>query len=370
MSRIKALLFLLALPAQVPLASATVTYFVGTCVKTPFATIAQALEASPSPNVIKVCPGSYPEQVVITFPVTIEGISAGNATGATIAAPAGGLVINASDFAGLPVAAQVLIENASGDVNLNNLTVDGSNNNVTSCSPACPSVVGVFYQNSPGTATHLSVQNQRGNCFGVGIWAEGGTAHPSVTVESSNVQQSDNWGIVAEADIQGEEAEVTATIKGNYVSPGPPSECMGGSFSTPWGIYIGEEAIASVTGNLVTGGSEGIAAYYTASVSKNTVVGANVGIFEFSSSGYSVTSNAVYDGGASGTGIVAASPAAPVTGNTIVAFGNAMDYQCNSGNNVHSNTILGATNGLINVPTGTASVNVYYGVGMISSGGC
>jgi hypothetical protein len=63
MSRIKSLLFVLALAAQVPLASATVTYVVGTCKNTPFKTITSALQATPPPNVVEVCPGFYFETI-------------------------------------------------------------------------------------------------------------------------------------------------------------------------------------------------------------------------------------------------------------------------------------------------------------------
>lgn len=197
MSRIKSLLFLLVLAAQVPLASAAVTYAVGSCKPglSSFPTIMRALEAIPAPNVVQVCPGTYAEQVVITNPVTLEGISASNsATGPTITAPTGGLVANAADDFGAALAVQIWIENAPGEVNLTNLTVDGINNNVGN---EAPYNVGVFYQNSPGTANRLFVVNQSGNLRGYGIWLEGGSANPSVTVENSLVANFDWVGIYA-----------------------------------------------------------------------------------------------------------------------------------------------------------------------------
>ena len=100
MSRIKTLLFLMALTAQVTVASATVTYAVGSCEPKllSFTTIMSALGATPAPNVVKVCPGAYTEQVVITFPVTLEGVSASNSAASIIAPPSSGLVANASEI--------------------------------------------------------------------------------------------------------------------------------------------------------------------------------------------------------------------------------------------------------------------------------
>src|SRR5271168_4707538 len=123
MSRIKTLLFLMALTAQVTVASATVTYAVGSCEPKllSFTTIMSALGATPAPNVVKVCPGAYTEQVVITFPVTLEGVSASNSAASIIAPPSSGLVANASDEFGDSLAVQLWVKNVSGEVNISNM---------------------------------------------------------------------------------------------------------------------------------------------------------------------------------------------------------------------------------------------------------
>src|SRR5271163_4788165 len=99
MSRIKPLLFLLALAAQASLASATVTYVVGTCKNSnnTITSITQALQTIPQPNVVEVCPGYYVEQVVITFPVTLEGISDDSTAAVYIQPPSSGLVTTTTD---------------------------------------------------------------------------------------------------------------------------------------------------------------------------------------------------------------------------------------------------------------------------------
>jgi hypothetical protein len=364
MSRMKSLLLLLAMAAPVPLASATVTYAVGTCEPNfaSFITISAALAATPSPNVIEVCPGTYAEQIVITVPVTLEGISNGNLTGATIAVPPGGLAVNATNDFGYAMAAQVLVQNVAGKVNLSNLTVDGTGNNVTAC---CAGIVGVFYANSPGTLSHLTVQNQSGNLFGTGIWVEGGGVNPSVTVENSNLQGFDNSGILTATNSS--TSELTATIKGNYVI----------EQGTASGIILGKGATVSVSGNLITGYfSILVEAGGWGAVSKNTIGGPGSGIYggvgiTTVADGVAVTSNEIFNSGNS-TGILVETSVAPVTGNIITESGAAIDFHNIAGGNVHSNTVLGAEFGLVNVPTNAVSSDTFYNVGSIrcAEAGC
>lgn len=362
MSRIKTLVFLLALTAQLPLASAkTITYAVGTCEPklVSFTTISSALAATPPPNVVEVCPGTYKEQILITFPVTLEGVSVGNSDQAIIAPPPGGLVINAYDDRGDDLAAQVVVQNAGGEVDLTNLTVDATGNDIIGRSIA---IVGVFYQNTPGTVNRLTIQNQNGNLEGVGIWLEGGSANPSITMENSNLQNFDFAGIEGETETLSGTSELTATIKGNDLAS---------SFDGSNGFLFLFGLTASVTDNLINGGTGGMLIYGgNISVSKNTIVSADIGI-DVENDSISVTSNTIYNTATgTGTGIVANSAVAPVTGNTIVRFPTGIDFKCTAGNNVHSNTILVAGNGLLNVPTGTVSANTYYNLGTMSSGGC
>jgi hypothetical protein len=363
MSRTKFLLFLFALAMRAPLASATVTYAVGSCEpRLPsFEMIQNALSATPQPNVIKICPGTYPEQLVITFPVTLEGISAGNATGATISVPASGLSVNATNSIYGNAAAQVLVQNAGGEVNLGNLTVDGTGNKVGTSA----SVVGVYYANSPGTMDHLTIQNQNGNELGFGVWLEGDGANPSVTVENSNLRGFDNSGVIAETNSSS--SGLTATIEGNYFTASFPSYPVQG------GIGIGSGVNASVSGNLISPGfTVGVGGGTEGSIFKNTIIGAL--FFGIWTHGASVTSNTIYDSGTSNTdppsaAIWVGSTVALVTGNIITQFGsygNAIDYDCVAGSNVHSNTIQGAPTALLNVPPGTVTPNTFYNVSALS----
>ncbi len=373
MARIKFLLFVLALAAQVPLASATVTYVVGSCKPnfppaSIFLHINDAVSATPAPNVVEICPGTYAEVVGIYKPMTVEGISSSNADQAIITVPSGGLFIDDGDDLGDFLAAQIVIGNVTGEVNISNLTIDATGNNVTSSDTY---IVGVFYQNSSGTVKDLTVQNQNGNGgSGVAIWAEGGNHKPSVTVENNNLENFDYAGIYAETNSSS--SELSVTLKDNDLA----TSLLGTQI--PSGIQLGAGQTASVTGNLITGGFKGVLINGgKGTVSGNTVVSAPIG-FDIENNGVSVTSNTIYNAigcglfcsTGVGIGIYANSAAAPVTDNTIAQSGIGIYFNCVAAKNVHSNTILDAGLGLFGIPAGVISHNTYYNVGEINLGGC
>ena len=53
------------------------TYYVGSCKTGAYSTISAAVAAVPADSIIDVCPGTYPEQVVISQPLTLQGIASG-----------------------------------------------------------------------------------------------------------------------------------------------------------------------------------------------------------------------------------------------------------------------------------------------------
>lgn len=56
------------------------TYAVGTCLQqyVSFSTIQSAVSSVPAGSIIKVCSGTYFEQVTITQPLTLEGVAVSN----------------------------------------------------------------------------------------------------------------------------------------------------------------------------------------------------------------------------------------------------------------------------------------------------
>ncbi|HLK34056.1 MAG TPA: right-handed parallel beta-helix repeat-containing protein [Terriglobales bacterium] len=228
------------------------TVAVGTCRShlTSYSTIQAAVNAVKSGSTILVCPGFYPEQVTIHKQLTVEGVQAGTANAAVITSPATGLVGNATSLtSGNPIAAQILVSNTLGPVDISNLTIDGANNLITGC---LPNPMGIFYQNASGTISEVATRNQSispyssfGGCqSGLGIFVQSGgtgaitTSH--VTVSGSTVHDYQKNGIT------GNEAGTRLTVLGNSVmGMGPVSG------AAQHGIQIGYGATGTIQGNSV-----------------------------------------------------------------------------------------------------------------------
>jgi hypothetical protein len=371
MSRINfvllSLIIVLTLGASDLLAVTTLTYAVGTCKPSlpSFSTISAALVATPAPNVVLVCPGTYPEQIVITQAVTLQGVSNGDSDQAVIVPLSGGLTNTAADDLGDTLFYQVWVNNASGPVNLSKLTIDGTGNGVTS---ACyPFVVGVFLQNSAGTVSSVATRNQKGNGCGFGFYVEGGASNPSVTIQNSSIHDYDFAGIQTETNSA--TSEVTATITGNDVT------CAFTGIDFCGGILLEAGTTDTVTGNFISSTNTGISALpsVTGSISRNTVVnvvnGGGVGIFT-AADAVSVTSNKIIntDSNNSSIGISLFTSVATVQGNVITNANAGIGFNCTANPNVHSNTIMDAASGVVNVPSAINTTNSYANVGTIRSG--
>ena len=127
-----------------------------------FATINAAVAAvggsQGSSGTVYICPGTYPEQVVITRNISLRGVSDGQGSQVHIVPPPGGLVVNAqSVFDGTPYSAQIVVKNARGPT-LSGLTVDGTGNNL---SGGCgTNLAGILLQNASGVIESNVVSNQ------------------------------------------------------------------------------------------------------------------------------------------------------------------------------------------------------------------
>ncbi len=357
------LLAAVGLIAAAHLLSAT-TLAVGNCKSGGYSSIQAAVNAAPAGAIVQVCPGNYSEQVSITRAVTLQGITSYNQQGTYILPPAAGFVPNATDDFGRAVAAQVLVQNSTGAVNISNLVVDGGGNGVSGCPPA---VAGIMYQNSPGTIKGVTTMHQIANQCGLGIWVEGGTSNPSVTVEDNNVLDFDYTGIYSET-IYHANTELTAKITANYVS--------GVYFVHLAGIWIDSGSTSTVTNNEVIGNNTSrsfvdygflVGPYTAGSVSANTVQQATVGILTVADA-VPVTSNRFL--GIYGTGIDVKTPLGTIKKNYIEGS-TAIEFNCNANPNVLSNTINGAEIGVDQVPPGVTTNNAYFNAHVvIRTGGC
>jgi hypothetical protein len=246
---------------------------------------------------------------------------------------------------------------SGGTVNLTNLDVNGMGQ-----SGLGGLFIGILYEQSSGTINQViaSSQNPPENGTGWGMWIEGGSSKPSVTVENSSVHDFNQGGIMAMGTTT--EPDLTVTIKNNLIS----------NFysQNTYNLDLEQGTNATVSGNLVSGGLFGIFIVGPeGSVTDNTIFGGDYGI-ELGVDGVSVTSNNIYGTLIAGMDVQAASlHASVVEGNTIrtVAPGGAgtgIELNCNniSSSRVHSNTIMDLYYGYADTPAGFSGSDTYVGV--------
>ena len=202
-----------------------------------FSTIQAAVNAVPFGTIIDVCPGNYPEQVVITQPLTLMGVTDGTGNAAVITVPGGGLLLQNGTSASFgAVAAQLMVENTVGVV-INNLVVDGAG-------ASCPGsfvfpnritgigVLNVGSANDGTTAAKIQnvvIRNEQA-CFGDGVLAD--TSYATITaseihdinqtaidaynakysITNNSIQRGGAFGIVLVNDAGG------TVVSGNNVS--------------------------------------------------------------------------------------------------------------------------------------------------------
>jgi parallel beta-helix repeat protein len=263
LSRNGRLVLLLAVLLGISLPAFSANVQVGNCLNlASYPTISQAVSSVPAGSTIRICPNTYAEQVVIKKSLTLIGVSATGASGATasgannptIVSPVNGVQVNAADLSqgNQPTAAQIAvlgppIATAPITVNISNLIVDGSNNQLSGCGT---DLVGIYYQNASGTINHVVTRFQEldqsdfGCQDGLAIYAQAGysdSVASTVTIENNSVHDYDKNGITVDGD------QLTATVEANYVV---------GIGATPLiaqnGIQISDGAVGKVSTNTVT----------------------------------------------------------------------------------------------------------------------
>jgi hypothetical protein len=346
------------------------TYAVGNCKpKLPnFPTITAAVSGVPPNSTIEVCPGVYPEQFTISQPLTLRGIVVGNAARAVITVPisitgAPSLQANTvsqetgvylgGDF---PFAAQVLVQTA-GPVNITDITIDGSGNNLACSVSPYIWLAGVFYTSgSSGTVNRVTTRKQLDQGCGNGIWVEDTTGpNQTVSILNSSIHDFDFSGIFAGTD--GVDSWLSVSVKGNAVNGQSLVDQYGAA-----GINT-SFATAAVSGNVVTGGSVGIfnlSSAPLATVSGNTVADVASGIVTGYDGGI-IRSNKISN---TSTAVDLQSNDATAGSNTITNTTVAIDFECSTGT-VGSNVINDAMTALDQIPTTLVSNNTYDNVDAI-----
>jgi parallel beta-helix repeat protein len=236
-----------------------------------------AVQSGGTSNTVLVCPGTYPEQVVISQPITIKGVEHENSLESRITVPPGGLRPVATTPSGV-FSAQVVAQNAIG-VKLIGLTIDGAG-------ATCPTEAGasrtagvLFYhigdpatQIFGGQIQQLSVVNQHDGCS----LADGIVAEDSyITITTNSVHDVDRDAILQIGGF--------ATITTNVIQGGHHS-----------GIMVSGGSKTSLTGNTVAHSQYGVYLDNTQDVvvrSSDFGPYVGVGVYVASSSGIEVTSN-------------------------------------------------------------------------------
>lgn len=302
--------------------------------------IHMAVSSVPFNTTVMVCPGNYPEQVTITQPLTLEGVTDGTGDAAVITVPGGGLVQNATSSGNGPVAAQVYVTNTVG-VTLNNLIIDGTG---AGCPAGANRVFGILFENvgtsvdgtSAGKIENTVVRNEPFVCMNT----DGVVSEKSYITIISNVVHDI---VISPIIVSGGRAAVTSNNTENSLN----------------GIVlINTDSSTVVSGNTISNlipnlGFEPVGlwvSFCSGTVSKNTVtIGSNpfgaIGIYLPSTPGTVITGNKVnsvfygvfLDGAASTT----------VQSNAVsnVSLG-IVDQFSGGGNIVTKNTVTEASSGI------------------------
>jgi len=357
MRRFHFVLFALVLLVAQPLLAKT--YYAGTCKTGAYPTIGAAVAAVPAGSTIDVCPGTYPEQVVITQPLTLKGIAGGAA--AVVTVPAGGLTQFDSTWE--PVYYQILVQ-TTGPVNISNLAIDGTGGTVPE---STDDLAGIYFLNSSGTISDASIRNQivPSPGYGMGILAIVTQSTPvqKVSVLSSVLRDSD-FGVFAQQafDTYYQPGVLTLNIGSSTIrSDGYTGVAIRGDMSgliqtnlisgTNPGLSLSDSAVTATTNTISAGTANSFStAYYLISVQGGTntiksnkldVAGGDYGIYlAGNTAGSLIQSNTVAN-----------------TQTGITGCGGASGYT------VTRNTIIDANVGL-SMPSGnTATPNTFYDVG-------
>jgi hypothetical protein len=340
-----ALLVLVALSGQ----AFSSTVIVGTCKSgVHFTTIGAAVAAAPSGATVDVCPGIYPEQVMINKNLTLIGILPVSSTSdaAVVVAPATGLATNGSDIFGNPVAAQIFVQNA--DVTVSHITVDGSNNQLSGCSV---DPIGIYYQNASGKITDSAVRDvlmdpaDQGCQVGLAINVESNTGAPAITISDNSVRNYDKNGITVSGPDTGSPGPV-ATVSANTVIGLGATTVIAQN-----GIQIGYGATGSVSTNYVV---DNIYINPPCGGDSQPPCYGSSGILIYGSAGITVNNNTVES---AQLAIVPVTESATLTANGTVVrsnhVGGTQNYDaidlCSDNNTAESNTIYGSAQSAIHL---------------------
>src|SRR5215469_4702147 len=207
------------------------------CPDAQFSKIQDAVNAASPGTVIRICPGTYPEQVSITIALSLQGENG------VVIEPSHVAVNTMSTFSGAPLAPIILVKDTT-DVDIQGVIVDGANNDITACGA---DFIGILYQNASGEVKRVAVRNIKlsttlsGCQSGNAILVQSGSAGMSVVdVADSSIHDYQKNGITAN------EVGTQVQIEDNVVTGSGPTPGAAQN-----GIQIGFGADGSISRNTV-----------------------------------------------------------------------------------------------------------------------
>ena len=329
------------------------------CPNATHTSIQAAVTAANPGDTIRVCPGTYAEQVVINKNLKVEGFAVGNENLALIM-PAGVVANSFSLTSASPIAGIIVVDGAS-NVSLTNLTVDGAANGISGCAPT---FVGVYYRNSSGKMNAMAVRNIRhgagfeGCQSGLGIFAQsGGGGSAKLEVTNSSVHDYQKNGITAN------EAGTELTARGNAVTGFGVSPIIAQN-----GIQVGFGAKGTIEENSVINHIYGpctptdcgavatsVLGFESPSlkVKKNNLGKSQVNVYIDTVNGAEISNNVIFDTDVF-DGIFVAGNNSKIEKNTIFNSDEAAVWVDGNNNNVRENTINEAPIGVYQAGTGNS----------------
>jgi len=160
------------------------------CPDAQFSTIQEAVDHASPGTVIRICPGTYPEQVSITKALSLQGES--------------GVVIEPSSVEDNAMDGLAPIIRVAGatDVHISDVIVDGTNSGPTACGPT---FIGILYKNASGDVKSVAVRNVKlstslnGCQSGLAILIQSASGGMSVVdVADSSIHDYQKNGITAD----------------------------------------------------------------------------------------------------------------------------------------------------------------------------
>ncbi len=309
-----------------------------------YSTISEAVADVPPGSTVLVCPGTYPEQITISQPLTLKGLSDGLSR-PVITVPNDGLT------GSFPAQLSVQQPGSYGDfgpVNVANMVVDGSGFDASTGGE----LSGIEFAFASGSLDSVEVRNQT-----FGITAYGGDFSLNrLNIKNSSIHDFAGIGITTGSNGG---SGFLLNLTSNWITSASP-----GAVGV---IYDFAQGLAARNTITVLGQGLVLENYFCCMTARdNTITGSTVGIYSGGSLSFvttTISGNSLFN---NGTGIFVYGSAGinMIKLNTIVQSSTAaIDVDCSLETTAQRNTISGAPIGIANVDSGdTVTPNVTYSV--------